>query len=288
MLQQTMKPTLWLLIDDGSTDGSTECFRRELENGSIPFTIQRMPRKRKPNANRKGVAFQRSDILNEQKPEPDEYDYLVKVDADTRLPPYFVEFCSWVLDRFPSIGVLAGCLCGEVGGTTTMGTGKFVRWAIVRQTSGKFWDLDPDSLWNIKSARLGYRNVIIQDLKIEVTRATQVSGQRGSYNYGRRMYYVGRNPVLVINHAISTLGSKASTLEFVRGYLHELSRGLWKTDDRDVKYYYGLIREILRQLGMLPDEELTVTVSVGLENADGKRLTKEQLDRIYFVIKDAL
>lgn len=283
-----MKPTLWLLIDDGSTDDSTAWFRRELETESIPYMTFRMPRKSKPDANQKGVAFQKNAIMNTRKPGSEEYDYLVKVDADTRLPPYFIEFCSGVLDRFPGIGILAGRIRGEAGGATPMGTGKFVRWSIVKETSGNYWDLDPDSLWNIKSTELGYRNVIIEDLIIEVTRPTQISGPGGSYDYGRRMYYVGRSPVLALNHAISLLRSEQSTLDFLRGYLRELSRGVWKSDDRDVRYYYGLTREMLRQLGMLPGEQLTVRVSVGLDNVKDERLTKKQLNRIHSIIKDAL
>jgi glycosyltransferase involved in cell wall biosynthesis len=286
--QQTMKPVLWILIDDGSTDESTTHFKRELENTDIPHRFFKMPPKERPDANKKGRAFQKLQDLNRSDALVDKYDYLIKIDADTRLPPYFIEFGARIMNHFPNIGVMAGRIRGETGGEVPMGTGKFVRWSVVQQTQGNYWDLDPDSLWNIKSTRLGYRNLIVEDLKIDVTRPTQVSGPGGEYDYGCRMFYVNRSPLLVINYAVSLFLSEGRGLSFLRGYLREMARGIWRFEDEDVRYFYGLTREILRKSGLLPTNEVTIMASVGFEQISDASVDEDFMQQSYSAIRESM
>lgn len=191
MVRQTMTPDLWLLIDDGCTDGSMDIFVDELNQYSIPYKLVKMPPKEQPDANKKGVAFQNVDLLNSNQVEESEFDYLLKVDADTKMSNRYIEFGAKLLERLPEVGVMAGRIRGEEGSETPMGTGKFVRGEVARRAAGQYWDLDPDSLWNLKALSGGYQLLVLEDILGEVTRSTRMVSSSGQFNYGRRMYYLG-------------------------------------------------------------------------------------------------
>ena len=266
--QQTILPMKWLIINDGSKDNSTEIFIESLEAHDLSYELVEMPPKAKPDANLKGVAFQDIEILNPKLSSPSEFNFVIKLDADTRLPSYYTEFCQRVMEWFPEIGVMAGRIIGEKGGQIPMGTGKFVRWDVVRTTANNYWDLDPDTLWNIKSVMTGMRLLIVEDLLLSVTRPTQISGPRGIYDYGRRMYYIKTHPLLVFYEALGLLKKESSMVQFLRGYIHELARGEWQFDDPDVHYFYGFKHRLLYIIGMLPEVEKTVITKLGLDQSE--------------------
>ena len=55
--RQTKKPSLWILIDDGSTDRSWEIASSEAEATDIPTRLLRMPRKERGNVDKIGCTY---------------------------------------------------------------------------------------------------------------------------------------------------------------------------------------------------------------------------------------
>ena len=88
LLKQTVKPTQWLMINDGSTDNTPD----ELEelklkySQNIPLTIFSMPKKSRGNLDTLGVAI-RTALKNISR----RYDFYVKLDIDTVLPANYFE-----------------------------------------------------------------------------------------------------------------------------------------------------------------------------------------------------
>jgi glycosyltransferase involved in cell wall biosynthesis len=117
---QSCKPELMIIIDDGSTDNSTEIFENYLKQYKIPYLLYQMPPKAKPNANLKGRAFQNIDILNNEWVESGEYDYLILIAPDTRLPQAYLEFGIKVMNQIPEVGAIGGRIVGESGSDTPM------------------------------------------------------------------------------------------------------------------------------------------------------------------------
>jgi glycosyltransferase involved in cell wall biosynthesis len=286
--KQTTRPDAWLIINDGSTDASVAIFTEMLEKHNFSYILHEMPPKPTPDANMKGVAFQSIDVLNPDEQAKYKYDFVAKLDADSRLPVYYIEICLNIMNWFPEIGVMAGRIIGESGGAIPMGTGKIVRWNIIQATSRNYWDLDPDTLWNIKSVMHGYRLLIVEDLLLEVTRPTQISGPRGIYDYGRRMYYIGTHPLLVLNEAISLFFKRGSPIQFLRGYLHEKAIAEWKCEDPDVQYFYGLKNRLLYKLNLLPKMERTLITKVGIAHGSEDVLAPQTLQSIKETLKQKL
>ena len=276
---QTQAPDLWLIIDDGSTDKSTESFESNLKRFEIPYLVYRMPPKKKPNANLKGRAFTKVDILNSDWLESNRFDYLMLVGADTRFPRTYIELGTKVMEGFPEVGALAGRIHGEAGSDTPMGTGKIVRWEVVKETSGRYWDLDPDSLWNIVALNMGYRLVILKDLLARVTRPTHMYAPSGFYNYGARMHYVGWSPFLAIIYTFVLAARGTYPLHFLRGYLHEFTKRDWRCRDPEIVDFYGLRRMIRRALGLVPMRDRATIVTLGIDKETESNLRNEFLER---------
>lgn len=285
---QTHVPDLWLIIDDGSTDNSTETFERNLKRLEMPYLVYRMPSKAKPNANLKGRAFRRVDILNSDWLESSAFDYLMLVGADTRFPPTYIELGTKVMNRFPRIGALAGRIHGESGSDTPMGTGKIVRWEVVKETSGRYWDLDPDSLWNIIALNKGYRLLILKDLLTRVTRPTHMYAPSGFYNYGARMHYVGWNAFLALMYTFVLAARGTHPLHFLRGYIHELTKRDWRCKDPEVIDFYGLRRMVLRTVGLVPMGDRATIVTLGIDAESESSLSNQFLEQAMHKISNRI
>lgn len=286
---QTLLPDLWLIIDDGSSDNSTEVFEANLKQYNIPYLLYRMPPKAKPNANLKGRAFTKVDILNNDWVQVDRFDFLMLIGADTIFPPTYIELSTKIMERLPVFGALGGRIRNEPGGLTPMGTGKIVRWDVVKATSGRYWDLDPDSLWNMIAINMGYRLLIILDLTIDVTRPTHMYAPAGFYNYGARMKYVGWSPFSALAYSFILLARRNHPQHFLRGYLHALIREKdWQSRDNEIKAYFSFRLMIQRMFGRTRSRDVAVMVRIGIDQAKEKRVEDEFVSNAVKVIKARL
>jgi glycosyltransferase involved in cell wall biosynthesis len=284
---QTCVPDLWLIIDDGSYDNSTEIFEENLKQYGIPYLLYRMPPKAKPNANLKGRAFAKVEILNNEWVQSDNFDFLMLIGADTLFPPTYIELSTKIMERLPMFGALGGRIRNEPGGITPMGTGKIVRWDVVKATSGRYWDLDPDSLWNMIALNMGYKLLIVLDLVIDVTRPTHMYSPVGFYNYGKRMKYVGWNPFSALVYSFILLARRTHPQHFLRGYLHALIREKdWRCGDHEIEDYFSLRRMILRLTGKVHTRDVAVMTQIGIDQSKEKQIDDEFVTRAVSVIKD--
>jgi glycosyltransferase involved in cell wall biosynthesis len=239
IMAQSVRPDTWLLIDDGSTDGSVFQFIEKLREHNAEYEVTRMSWKFHPDANMKGKAWRISQLHESM----GEFDYLLKMDVDTRLPEGYIERAVAVMEANLQVGCFSGQVKDEPLREIPCGTGKMVRWSIVNKTKYAYWDLDPDTLWNIKAVVSGNRLMIGDDsFTVSTTRPTQLHNPKGRYQMGRRMAYVRCNTLLVGLRYLKSLKNRTHSWQFLKGYLHEWLRlrNRWRNDDSDVKYFYGL------------------------------------------------
>ncbi|MHA2150145.1 MAG: glycosyltransferase family 2 protein [Candidatus Thorarchaeota archaeon] len=283
--EQTKKPDLLVIIDDGSTDNSTDIYQKNLERVGLDSVLYTMPPKTKPDANLKGRAFTKVDILNSDWLDTSGYDYLLLIGADTLFPKTYIELCTKIMDRFPIFGTMAGRIHGEPGSDSPMGTGKIVRWSVVKKTRGRYWDLDPDSLWNLIAIDMGYQMLIPKDLLVTVTRPTHMYGARGYYNFGRRMFYVGWNLQNAIFYAMKLLAKLDQPQHFLRGYLHAFAERTWRCRDPDVEDYYSFTRMLRRNLGISHKRDFATILDIGMKPQYEEKVTPEFLQAVFSKIQ---
>ncbi len=105
VLAQTRPPRAWVIVSDGSTDGTDEIVRRAAE--AAPFV--RLVRR--DSADRRGTASKVMALrvaLSELAADAASADYIGNLDADTELPPDHLERIVAELERAPGLGIAGG------------------------------------------------------------------------------------------------------------------------------------------------------------------------------------
>lgn len=286
---QTHVPDLWLIIDDGSSDNSTEVFIENLEKFNIPHLLYRMPPKSKPNANLKGRAFTKVDILNNEWVQQNKFDFLILIGADTRFPPTYIELSTKIMHKLPIFGALGARIRNEPGGSTPMGTGKIVCWDVVKATSGRYWDLDPDSLWNLIATNMGYKLLIILDLVINVTRPTHMYAPSGFYDYGKRVKYLGWNLSSALAYSAILFVRRTHPQHFLRGYIHSLIRDKnWRCNDPEVEEHFSVKRMIQRLIGAVRSQDEALMTRIGIDKQRESAIDEEFVHRAVSIIRSKI
>ncbi|NWF96890.1 MAG: glycosyltransferase family 2 protein [Candidatus Thorarchaeota archaeon] len=237
ILLQSMRPTAWVWIDDGSTDGGIKIVERFGETGLIPIKSFRLPAKKRGNLDTIGRAW---NVAHPYIRQSLRTDYLAVTDVDTRYPKnYFERVCDF-MDRHPSVGAASGNVRGRpyFNPTAPMGCGKVIRWSIIDAIES-YWDMAPDSYFNIKAAILGYGLASFRDLLIESPPATMYS-KKGRLRYGRCAYYTWLPLPRVLGNGLKDLLKSRHGSDYLRGFWQEWSRGEWRCTDPDVKRYFSM------------------------------------------------
>ena len=235
VLQQSKLPDLWIWIDDGSTDNSVAIIEEEAKKSTIPVKVLRAPRKPIGNYDTIGRAW--NHVLPHIK-ELEGFDYMMISDADCVFPLDYAEKMIGFMDENPIYGVASGQVRGELRHHMPMNAGKIIRWSVV-ESIDRFWDIVPDTFWNIRALSMGYKMANRRDVIVEAAPSKGFTA-KGRFRYGRLMYYVRRSRLLVLLQAIQfQLLEKTGTI-FLRGYFTEWIRGTWKCDIEMIHNFYSL------------------------------------------------
>jgi len=141
VVQQTIKPALWVIVDDGSTDATPTILREYAARHEWIRIVTRADRGKR--AVGPGVIEAFYDGYNSIN--PNEFDYLCKLDLDLRLPLGYFEELMKRMDQNPKIGTCSGKSYVEEGGRlvserkgdeTSLGMTKFYRVDCFQQIGG--------------------------------------------------------------------------------------------------------------------------------------------------------
>jgi len=239
---QTLPPALWLIVDDGSTDGTHGLLVKRTGSTRLTVQVWTGPAKVKPDHDTIGVSIK----MALQSLDPEIYrsfGYYCVLDADSRVPPAYFEELLGRMERDPRLGMASGTVWTKDGAERTRpdlarGSGRATRAEI--WLSAPIEDLPnvaSDAFFNAKTKMMAFSSVMFEDLRVVEERPTSQVTPAGRYRRGRLMAMFWYNPIVVLAHSLSILCHGRNPLPLMRGYLHGLKGQ--RIRDPSVRAYFG-------------------------------------------------
>ena len=230
ILSQEVKPQKWIIIDDGSTDGTTAIIKKaEKENDWIEGIYRESNKDRKPGGEFVlGIGLEKLNL--------DDYEFIVRMDGDLKFKSNYFKVLFEKFDSNPNLGIASGvCFITRNGKEIeekhprfhTRGPLKTYRTQCYKDIGGLLNCLGWDSIDELKANMLNWNTQSFPELKINHLKKT---GDRagifkaGIYK-GIAEYNSGSHPLFIIAKAlyiILFLHYKFDSIGLLRGYFSSL------------------------------------------------------------------
>ena len=235
MCAQTLRPMRWIIVDDGSSDGTARIVDEAAKEHSWITALHRPDRgKRKQGG---GVIETFYDGYAQLNGEP--WEFLSKFDADLSFPPDYFAQCLARFRADPKIGIGGGLICHEENGTLSCespgdpvfhvrGATKIYRRGCWDAIGGLLKAPGWDTIDELKANMLGWATHSFHDVPVKHHRFTgSADGTWKNYvKFGLSNYITGYHPLFMLAKCIKRLferpyfvGSIGLFWGFCRGYM---------------------------------------------------------------------
>ena len=234
MVTQTIRPSKWIIIDDGSEDRTAAIV--DAAAAQHPWIEPRhLPRgrKREPGGESVIMRFLTKEVWNGA-------EYIVRFDSDLLFDTDYIERLLNEFARDPRLGIVSGCLIEPVRGKWqlnvlpsfhTRGPSKIYSRACFEAIGGLEAGEGWDTIDEVKAIMLGFRTRNFRNINAWHRRTTGSARGlwRGRYGQGRAAYYVGYSHLFILARAASKLfssppvvGAAMFLAGFYSGYFYRL------------------------------------------------------------------
>jgi hypothetical protein len=240
MVAQTLRPALWLIVDDGSTDDSPQILAEYAARHDWIRVLS------KPDRGHRAVGpgvieafYYGLDTVD-----LDDYGFLCKLDLDLDLPPRYFEILVGRMQDNPRIGTCSGkayftnaggdLVSENIGDEMSLGMTKLYSVACFRQIGGFVREVMWDGIDCHKARMLGWTPVSWDDpdLRFEHLRpmgSSQQSIYTGRRRHGFGQYYMGSHPLFMVASAVNRMRQPPFVLgglAMLHGYFGAMLRGV--------------------------------------------------------------
>ena len=252
VIGQKLKPELWIIIDDGSTD-RTPYILKDLQ-ASYPWihSIRLPPRPRDITFHYSYVCKQGFDYaLQYCKGNSLEFEYIGLLDADTVLEDNYFGKLLAEFEKDNSLGIVSGGIYYDNRGKLSQevttknlprGTGRIWRRACFLDTGGYQVEPSPDSISNIKALLRGWRVMQYADvIQIQKRKTSAANGLWNGYmKNGWMAYYLGKNPFMALLNVLylSVKSPYYTGIAYCWGYFGSAIKREKKIQDPEIRNYY--------------------------------------------------
>jgi len=252
VIAQSVRPAKWVIVDDGSTDESPAILA---EYAAKHDWIQIVTRKDR-GIRAVGPGVIEAFYAGYDSIDPNDYEYVCKLDLDLILPPRYFEELMSRMEADPRIATCSGKsyihLDGEFvserhGDETSIGATKFYRRACFQALGGFVREVMWDGI-DVHSCRMmGWQACSwdVPDLRFTHLRPQGTSHKgwvTGRMRHGFGQYYMGTSPVYMLANAVNRFSEKP----YVLAGLAMLWGYVWSALQRKPRYDNPEFRRFLR------------------------------------------
>ena len=241
IVNQTVRPALWIIVDDGSKDETPQILKEYADQHPWIRVVTRADRgDRKLGGGVIDAFYAGYDTIN-----PDDFDYVTKFDLDLDLPAGYFEELMRRMEADPRIGTASGKpyfvrdgvrVSEKCGDENSVGMIKFYRTQCFKQIGGFVRELMWDGIDCHRCRMLGWVAVSWDDAKLnfEHLRPMGTSHKNwwtgrvrhgvGQYFMGTGISYMAASCVFRLFHPPIFIGSSAMMWGYVRSMVHRKPR----------------------------------------------------------------
>lgn len=240
MVSQVERPTLWVIVDDGSTDDSPAI----LAEYTAKHDWIRVVRREDRGSRAVGPGVIEAFYAGLETVDLDNYTYLCKLDLDLDLPPRYFAGLMDRMETEPRVGTCSGKTWyagpkGEqvsegIGDEMSIGASKFMRVSCFKQIGGFVREVMWDGIDCHKARQMGWIAVSWDDDALQFEHLRPMGSSQQNIHAGRRrhgfgQYYMGTHPLFLIASAINKMRQPpyvTGGLSILQGYV-----GAWLHND---------------------------------------------------------
>src|SRR5262249_33263345 len=253
VIAQSIRPAKWVIVDDGSTDNTPQILAEYKSKHDWIEIVTRSNRGRRAVGPGVVDAFYAGyEIIN-----PDDYDYLCKLDLDLRLPPGYFEILMDRMTANPRIATCSGKAYMEENGhlvherhadDVSIGASKFYRVSCFKAIGGfvreVMWDgIDGSSGRWSGCVACSWDEPELRFIHLRPEGSSQKNIYAGRMRHGYGQYFMGTGFLFMVASSIFRLNRKP----YVLGSLAMLWGWLKAALDGKPRYEDLAFREFLRR-----------------------------------------
>jgi glycosyltransferase involved in cell wall biosynthesis len=222
VIAQSVRPAKWVIVDDGSTDDTPALLREVAARHHWIEIVTRADRGHRAVGPGVIDAF----YAGYATIQPDDYDYLCKLDLDLRLPPRYFEILMQRMQDDPRIATCSGKSYLEEGGRlvnerhgddTSLGMTKFYRVACFKAIGGFVREVMWDGIDCHQCRMKGWIACSWDEPELRFVHLRPMgSSQQGIYTgrmrHGYGQYFMGTGLLFMLASAVSRLNHKPYVL----------------------------------------------------------------------------
>jgi glycosyltransferase involved in cell wall biosynthesis len=250
VINQSIRPAKWIIIDDGSTDRTPEILGEYRQQHPWIDVVTRTDRGRRAVGPGVVDAFYAGySIIN-----PEEYDYLCKLDLDLRLPPRYFEILMERMSADPRIATCSGkCYMEENGrlvserhaDDVSIGATKFYRVSCFKAIGGfvreVMWDgIDCHRCRMNGWIACSWDEPELRFIHLRPEGSSQKSIYAGRVRHGYGQYFMGTGLLFMVASAVNKLNRKPyviGSLAMLWGWLKSALKRVPRYEDKEFRHF---------------------------------------------------
>jgi len=253
MVAQTVRPTVWLIVDDGSTDSTPQIAAR----AAAAHEWIRLHRRADRGVRKVGGGVVEAFNEGLRQFHLDEFDYVCKLDGDLELPPRYFELLYQKFDADPRLGTASGkcwlvteegLQSERIGDQFSLGAAKTYRRECFQEIGGFVPALMWDGIDCHRCRMLGWKAASFHDDELCIRHLRRMGSSfrnvyRGRLRWGYGQYFMGTHPL----YALAIAGYRLFERPWIVGGLLILAGYLSGYVRRCQRYPDGRFRSWLRR-----------------------------------------